>query len=82
MVIAFLNVIEQRGQLLRAGVPRPCHVCGNGHYEPESFGQSNAALGLRLWQVPGGANDIKVKQVRLFVCNSCGHIEFFGGSAG
>lgn len=82
MVIAFLSVIERGGQLLKPGIPRPCHVCGIGNYEPELFGESDAALGLRLWKVPGGANDIKVKGVRLFACSNCGHIEFFGKNPG
>jgi serine/threonine protein kinase len=77
MVIAFVGLIEQGGQLLQDEVPRPCHVCGAGTYQPELFRQSNPAFNLRLWNLSGGANDINSETVRLFVCSSCGHIEFF-----
>lgn len=82
MVIAFLSVIEQGGQLLQKQVPRPCHICGNGCYEPELFRQNIPAFNMRLWNLSGGANDINVATVRLFVCNSCGHMAFFRTTPG
>lgn len=68
MVIAFVSTIEQGGQLLHNGVPRPCHVCGHGDYHRDSSGL------LRLWT--GGSDTIRIA-VEPFVCSSCGHIEFF-----
>lgn len=81
MVVAFVSLIDQGGQLLQDEVPRPCHVCGFGEYKPELFRQSNPAFHLRLWNLSGGANDINTETVRLFVCSSCGHIEFFRTSS-
>ncbi|MGA2859262.1 MAG: hypothetical protein ABSE40_20540, partial [Candidatus Sulfotelmatobacter sp.] len=49
MVIAFVSLIEQGGQLLQDEVPRPCHVCGGGTYKPELLQQDNPVLGLRFW---------------------------------
>lgn len=80
MVIAFVSTIDQRGQLLRENVPRPCHVCGHGEYQPELFQQKNPAFHMRLWNLSGGANDINLETVRLFVCHSCGHLAFFRAS--
>jgi hypothetical protein len=77
MVFAFVSTINDGGQLLQDGVPRPCQVCGHGEYQPELFRQSNPAFNLKLWNLSGGANDINSDIVRLFVCSSCGHIEFF-----
>jgi serine/threonine protein kinase len=77
MVIAFVSLIEQGGQLLQNEVPRPCHVCGHGEYQPEDFRQKDSAFHMRFWNLSGGSNDINLATVRLFVCNSCGHVELF-----
>jgi serine/threonine protein kinase len=77
MVIAFVSLIEQGGQLLQDEVPRPCHVCGHGKYRPELFGQTVPKFNMRLWNMSGGAQDINHATVRLFVCSSCGHMAFF-----
>ena len=76
MVDAFVEVVEQGGQLLQDEVPRPCHVCGSGIYRPELLRRDGPAFNLRLWHPPGGS-DISVLNVRIFVCSSCGHTEFF-----
>ena len=81
MVIAFVSLIEQGGQLLQDEVPRPCHVCGHGEYQAEVFGQNGPAVNMRLWNLSGGAQDINHQTVRLFVCSSCGHIAFFKSRA-
>ena len=79
MVSTFMRVIEQGGQLLQEDVPRPCHVCGGGRYEPQLSRQSNPVFHLRLWNLTGNDNDIE--GVRLFSCNYCGHITFFRASS-
>jgi serine/threonine protein kinase len=76
MVIAFVSLIGQGGQLLQKEVPRPCHVCGAGIYEPELMQQDNPVLGLRLWHTPHGANT-STMMVRVYTCSSCGHTEVF-----
>jgi hypothetical protein len=74
MVIAFVSVIEQGGQLLHDGVPRPCHVCGSGEYRPERF-QSDKSVGkLRIWT---GGSDTVGLDVRTFACDRRGHVQFF-----
>ncbi len=69
MVIAFVSVLEQGGQLLQNDVPRPCHVCGDGEYQPEGFGPVN----MRFWK----EQDIQLKKVEVFACTSCGHVALF-----
>jgi serine/threonine protein kinase len=71
MVIAFVATIKQGGQLLQKEVPRPCHVCGHGDYQPSASGSGV----LRLWNAQG--TDTIHIPVEPFVCNGCGHIEFF-----
>jgi hypothetical protein len=74
MVIAFVSLIEQGGQLLQSEIPRPCHVCGLGKYQPELFGQNDAAFRMRFWK---GGSDISLATVRVFICSSCGHMALF-----
>jgi serine/threonine protein kinase len=74
IVETHLAIIEAGGQLLNDGVPRPCHVCGLGKYEPERPGQWN----IRLW--PAGVSiptDTTLLSVRQFACTNCGHVQFF-----
>lgn len=72
-----LGIIERGGQLLEDDVPRPCHVCGKGHYQPEILRENNAVGFLRLWFSGASATDIATLGVRPFVCGNCGHVEFF-----
>ena len=65
----FLEILEQGGQLLQPEVPRPCLVCGNGFYSLQKEGS------LQLWT---RSNESGPVPVRLFSCNSCGHIQVFG----
>jgi serine/threonine protein kinase len=81
MVIAFVSLIEQGGQLLHKEVPRPCHVCGHGNYQPENFRQKDSSFHMRFWNLSGGANDINLATVQLFVCSTCGHMAFFKATA-
>jgi len=80
IVIAFVSLIEQGGQLLQEEVPRPCHVCGVGEYHPELFRQANSAFRMRFWNLSGGANDINLATVRVYACDRCGHMQFFKSS--
>lgn len=78
-VDAFLAMMSRGGQLLRDGVPRPCHVCGVGFYQPEVLGQNNPVGSMRFW-ISG--SDTAHLGVRAFVCSNCGHVEFFKMSPG
>ena len=75
MVIAFLSLIEQGGQLLQREVPRPCHVCGHGEYEPESFGDSKDVVPVKVqfWK----DQEINLRRLEVYACNSCGHVALF-----
>ncbi len=77
MVIAFVSVIDQGGQLLQEEVPRPCHVCGVGKYRPEHFRQPDQSFRMRFWNLSGGANNINAATVRVYICDRCGHMELF-----
>jgi len=76
VVDTYLEVIKQRGQLLNDGIPRPCHVCGLGHYARQAHDKNDPVYQLRI-RNSGGANDISTFHTELFTCDKCGHIEFF-----
>jgi serine/threonine protein kinase len=87
IVSTYIKVLERGGQLLAKGVSRPCRVCGAGFYKPEVNFASNlppiregSSVALRLW-IGGGAHDITVLNVYPFICDNCGHLEFFTRSA-
>jgi serine/threonine protein kinase len=67
-----LAVMERGGQLLSRDVPRPCHFCGKGFYEPEILRQDNSGV-LRFWN----GSEIMPRTVEVFVCSYCGRVEFF-----
>lgn len=69
----FLEVLEQGGQLMQAEVPRPCRVCGNGFYVAQKQGS------LQLWTQ---TNQPVPMAVRIFSCDSCGHVQIFDGGKG
>lgn len=71
MILSFLEVLDRNGQLLRDGVPRPCHVCGQGFYHPQGGGD------IRLWVSASAGNNTSNFYIRPFVCDKCGHTEFF-----
>jgi len=77
MVNAFIGVLERGGQLLKDGIPRPCHICGIGNYQQNILRQNSVPYHLRLWNITGGASDINTVTVRVFVCDNCGHMELF-----
>ena len=78
MVDTMLTIIGRGGQMLTPGVPRPCHVCGGGFYQPELLRSGprpadREAGQIRIWTGDGEA----FLGVKTFVCGSCGHVEFF-----
>jgi serine/threonine protein kinase len=80
IVSTYVRILEQGGQLLHVGIPRPCRVCGHGHYRNDGFPATqprvptDASVGLRLWV---GGSEVASWPVYPFVCDSCGHVEFF-----
>jgi serine/threonine protein kinase len=72
-----LGIIERGGQLMREGVPRPCHICGKGFYQPVKLREDpqNSGLALRFWVV--GTSDIGIVPARPHACDYCGHLELF-----
>lgn len=70
MVNTALLAIERGGQLVKDGVPRPCHVCGQGMYQAENQGE------VQIWRTNSQPSLLKT---RLFACDNCGHVEFFKG---
>lgn len=76
IVERLLRITDSGGQLLEDGVPRPCHVCGNGYYQPEILRPNHRVASLQFW-LSGGAVDIGHLSVRTFVCSNCGHVELF-----
>jgi hypothetical protein len=76
IIDTLLGLIERGGQLLNEGVPRPCHICGNGYYRPQVLRQGTNGGILRIW-VSGGATDIESMPVQILACDNCRHVEFF-----
>jgi serine/threonine protein kinase len=72
-----LGIIKRGGQLLRENVPRPCHVCGKGFYQPVSLRENsqNRPVGLRFWVM--GTADTGTIPARPLACDYCGHVELF-----
>jgi serine/threonine protein kinase len=74
VVNAFLRLIDRDGQLLDEKIPRPCRVCGMGHYHPKLLGQNTPVVRQRFWI---NGSDTSTVSVRVFVCDNCKHIEVF-----
>jgi serine/threonine protein kinase len=79
VVDAHLRVIDGGGHMLGDKIPRPCRVCGTGHYQPKPLFTNSPAASLRFWR-PAHPQDMSFVPVRVFVCDNCKHIEFFAGS--
>jgi serine/threonine protein kinase len=84
MVGAFSRMMQRDGQLLKDGVPRPCRVCGVGHYSPEKEmpGQPNTTASIQLSRVVTNARintgePVGGFKAEPFACNKCGHVQFF-----
>jgi len=67
-----LAILQRGGQLLSDGVPRPCRVCGKGHYKLESLPQGTVGQSKIDLSMAG-----KIILLRLFICDVCGHVELF-----
>jgi len=67
-----LIILDRGGQLLSEGVPRPCRVCGKGHYKAVSLprnvvGEPKVTLNMAGMPI----------NISLFACDSCGHVQLF-----
>jgi serine/threonine protein kinase len=84
IVSTYLGMLERGGQLLHVGIPRPCRVCGYGHYKSEGYASTQPPIpkegpvGLRFWI---GGSETATVPVFPFVCDTCGHLEFFTHAA-
>jgi serine/threonine protein kinase len=79
-----IQVAERGGQMIRKDVPRPCRICGDGFYVPDTVFSSNIPpirsgdpVSLTMWV----GNQQTPLKVYPFVCSYCGHLEFFTRSA-
>jgi len=72
-----LGIVERGGQLMREGVPRPCHVCGKGFYQATNLRENprGGPISLRFWGAEPG--DVATLPARPLACDYCGHIELF-----
>lgn len=83
IVDEMLTIIGRGGQILDPVVPKPCHVCGKGFYQPLLWSgrsgptKQEATNNIRFWKAGSGDG---LLDVRTFVCNDCGHVEFFRNS--
>jgi serine/threonine protein kinase len=77
MVDVCLRIIDRNGQLLDDKIPRPCRVCGMGHYHLKLVAQNTPVVGLRFWI---NGSDTSTVPIRVFVCDNCKHVELFSGS--
>jgi serine/threonine protein kinase len=71
-----LETLKRGGQLLLAGIPRICRICGVGHYARQDFLKDTPNYNLRLWN-SGGANDISTVGIEFWECGTCHHVELF-----
>lgn len=75
-----IQILERKGQLLSSAVPRPCRICGKGIYQPEAGIGNNPAqflLSLQILRAHQTYDHLRVLASQPFVCNFCGHIQFF-----
>ena len=69
-----LGMIERGGQLLTDDVPRPCRVCGRGHYR--KLGLDAGVVGEAVLRMDMAGKPLAVS---MFVCDICSHADFFRG---
>jgi serine/threonine protein kinase len=80
IVSTYISMLERGGQLLHVGIPRPCRVCGHGHYQSNGIPSTlrtlpkDGPVGLSIWI---NGKDQATIPVYPFACDSCGHVEFF-----
>jgi hypothetical protein len=84
IVSTYLYMLERGGQLLHIGIPRPCRVCGHGEYRSEGLPSTmqpfpkEGSVGLRF---STSGSEYANLPVYPFVCDTCGHVEFFTRAA-
>jgi serine/threonine protein kinase len=80
MVDAMIGKIKRGGQILSRDTPRPCRVCGMGHYQREGYAHTQPPIprdkpvGLTF---SFGTSEIATVPVYPHVCDKCGHVELF-----
>ena len=73
----YLRLIERGGHLLGEKIPRPCRICGMGHYQLKRVHPGGPDVSLRMWH---GGSDTTMLPIRMFMCDSCQHVEFFASN--
>jgi serine/threonine protein kinase len=84
MVGKYVEILQNNGHVFKDGVPKRCLICGVGFYQRERFERSQPRIdpnqaNLRVWS--GGTTDIASLPVRVLICDTCGHFQFFSGSS-
>ena len=72
LIDQILQVMKNRGDLLRKGLRRICMVCGDGTYQ--IVVDDKQQLDMRAYM---GFSPVSGKRWRLLRCGSCGHVQFF-----
>jgi serine/threonine protein kinase len=75
----YIRMIDRGGRLLGEKVPRLCRVCGMGRCQLKILDKDTPGAILRLWH-GGGATDSSSLRGRVFICDNCGHTEFFASN--
>jgi serine/threonine protein kinase len=76
VVDTHLESIKQGGQLLRAGVPRICRVCGVGRYARQALTPNIPSYNMRLWE-SGTTHPQSMLGIEIWECGTCHHVQFF-----
>jgi serine/threonine protein kinase len=73
-----IETIKRGGQLLNAGIPRICRVCGVGHYihQTPASNQTSDHFFLNLYGGHGTVPALTMN-VGVWTCDTCQHIQFF-----
>jgi serine/threonine protein kinase len=70
-----IGILSRGGQLLSDGIPRPCRFCGKGYYRPGNPASNlDREIKLRTWR---GQKPVPLAPLRMFTCDTCGHVEMF-----
>jgi serine/threonine protein kinase len=77
IVKTYVHVLDQGGQLLREGVPRPCHICGLGNYRLADLSTDDSAGLITLGHAGKPVSERSVLKVHVYYCDYCRHVEFF-----
>lgn len=78
IIRTLLQVMELRGEVLNNGILRLCRVCRQGHYR--AVGQmpgTKATLPMYIYKNDGSSAQTAAFATRAFVCDRCGHVDFF-----